>query len=191
MKRSSIRRVLLVLAVSLTACAAISAQTNELNVNVRVLPTRTVEERVSDDLKEKELRKSAEEKRATEESARIAETSPRALLSRARTAYVDSDTSFFESVQLQNALRKRDEIDTWQMVMVDGWDKRNIADVIIAIDRPLFTYTFTYKITHRSTGIILATGKVTAFDGNAAAPKLAERIVEEVRKAKGEAKVKK
>lgn len=191
MKRISIARVLVVLAVSLTTCGAISAQTSEQTVNVRVLPTRTVEERVSDDLKEKELRKAAEERRAAEESARIAETSPRALLSRARTLYIDSDTSFFESVQLQNALRKRDEIDTWQMAMVDGWDKRNIADVLIAIDRPLFTYTFTYKITHRSTGIILATGNVTAFDGNGAAPKLAERIVEEIRNARGEAKVKK
>lgn len=191
MKRSSIARVLVVLAVSLSAGAAISAQTSEQTINVRVHPARTVEERVSDDLKEKELRKAAEEKRAAEESARIAETSPKALLSRARLLYIDSGTSFFEAVQLQNALRKRDEIDTWQMAMVDGWDKRNIADAIIEIDRPLFTYTFTYKITHRSTGIILATGKVTAFDGNAAAPKLAERIVEEIRKARGEARAKK
>lgn len=191
MKRISIARVLVVLAVSLTTCGAMSAQTSEQTVNVRVLPTRTVEERVADDLKEKELRKAAEEKRAAEESARIAESSPKALLSRARTLYIDSDTSFFEAVQLQNALRQRDEIDTWQMAMVDGWDKRNIADVIIAIDRPLFTYTFTYKITHRGTGIILATGHVTAFDGNGAAPRLAERIVEEIRNARGEVKVKK
>lgn len=188
MKRSSIARVFSVLAVSLMAFVATSAQTSEQTINVRVLPTRTVEERVSDDLKEKELRKAAEEKRAAEESARIAETNPKTLLSRARTVYIDSDTSFFESVQLQNALRKRDEIDTWQIAMIDGWDKRSIADLIISIDRPLFTYTFTYKITHRSTGIILATGKVTAFDGNAAAPKLAERIVEEIRKARSESK---
>ena len=36
-----------------------------------------------------------------------------------------------------------------------------------------------------------APGTVTAFDGNAAAPKLAERIVEEIRTARGEAKPKK
>ena len=70
-------------------------------------------------------------------------------------------------------------------------EKGNIADIHIDIDRPLFTYTFTYKVTHRSTGIILATGKVTAFDGNAAAPKLADRIIEEIRNAKGEVKPKK
>ena len=77
------------------------------------------------------------------------------------------------------------------MAIVDGWGKRDVADVIIEIDRPLFTYTFTYQITSRSNGIVLATGKVSAFDGNAAAPRLAERIIEEIRVARGEVKPKK
>jgi hypothetical protein len=166
------------------------AQTSQQNVTITVRPAQTVEERVADEMKEKELRKAAEERRAAEESAKISETSPRALLTRARTVYVESDTSFFEPVQLQNALRKRDEIDAWQLAIVDGWDKRSVADIIIEVDRPLFTYTFTYKITHRSTGVLLATGKVTAFDSNGAAPKLAGRIVEEIQKARGETKSK-
>ena len=75
--------------------------------------------------------------------------------------------------------------------MIDGWDKRANADTEIEIDRPLFTFTFTYKIINRSTGILLATGKVNAIDGNAAAPMLAERIIEDIRKARGETKSKK
>jgi hypothetical protein len=168
-----------------------AAQTGQQNVTVTVRPSQTVEERVADDVKEKELRKAAEEKLAAEESARVAETSPRALLGRARTVYVGSGTSFFEPVQLQNALRKREEMDSWQVLILDGPDKRNVADVLIEVDRPLFTYTFTYKITHRGTGVVLAAGKVTAFDGNGAAPKLARRIVEDIKKARGEAKAKK
>ena len=77
------------------------------------------------------------------------------------------------------------------MAIVDAWDKRNFVDVVITIDRPLFTYTFTYKITNRSNGVLLASGKVTAFDGYAAAPKLAERIMEEMRVARGETKTRK
>jgi hypothetical protein len=77
------------------------------------------------------------------------------------------------------------------LAIVDGWDKKSVADIMVFIDRPLFTYTFTYRITDQRTGIILATGKVTAFDGNAAAPKLADRIIEEIRDAKGGAKPKK
>ena len=173
----------------LIAATAANAQTPEQNVNVTIRPSQTVEERVADEVATKELRKAAEEKLAAEEAARIAETSPKALLRRARVVYVDSNTSFFEAVQLQNALRKRADFDTWQMAIVDGYDKRNVADIIINIDRPLFTYTFTYKITKN--GILLATGRVTAFDGNAAAPMLAGRIIEEMKVARGESKAKK
>ena len=179
----------LTLGAIVAGCAAAGlAQTAPQNITVTVLPATTVEERVANEMKEKQLRKAAEEKLAEEESVRIAATNPKILLSRARTVYVYSGTSFFEGVQLENELRKQEEIDAWQMAITE---KGNIADIHIDIDRPLFTYTFTYKVTHRSTGIILATGKVTAFDGNAAAPKLAQRIIEDIRHAKGEVKPKK
>jgi hypothetical protein len=94
-------------------------------------------------------------------------------------------------VQLQNALRKRSEYDAWQLALIDDWQKREVADTEIDIDRPLFTFTFTYKIINLKTGILLSTGKVTALDGNAAAPLLADRIVEDIRNARGESKPKK
>jgi hypothetical protein len=189
--RVSAGRVFLLAAAFVAAGVVARAQTEHHDVTISVRPAQTVEERVADEVKEKELRKAAEEKLAAEESAKIVETSPRALLSRARTVYISSGTSFFEPVQLQNALRKRDEIDAWQLAIIDGFDKRNVADILIEVDRPLFTYTFTYKITHRGTGVVLAAGKVTAFDGNGAAPKLARRIVEDIQKARGESKDKK
>lgn len=177
------------------ACGSLEARAQSAgtqNVTVTVRPSQSVEQKVADDMKEKELRRAAEEKMAAEESARAAENSPRALLKRARTFYVSSNTSYFEPVQLQNELRKRDEFDRWGMAIIDGdWNKRSAADVLVEIDRPLFTYTFTYKLTARDTGVVLATGKLTAFDGNAAAPKLAARIVEEIKKARGEADEKK
>lgn len=191
MKRTRLVRTLTTLTMVMLASVAASAQTSEPRIEVKVTPAPSVEERVANDMKEKDLRKAAEEKRSAEEAARVADTSPKALLSRTRILYISSNTDYFETVQLQNELRKRSEIDAWQIAMIDGWDKRNVADTDIEIDRPLFTFTFTYKITNRSTGILLATGKVNAFDGNAAAPMLAERIVEEIRRARGEAKPKK
>ena len=191
MKRARLNRMLLLVAVFVSANLFALAQTREQTINVKIVPSTTVEEKVANDTKERELRKAAEEKRVAEEAAKIAETSPKALLSRARILYITSNTDYFETVQLQNALRKRNEVDAWQLAMVDGWDRRSVADTEIEIDRPLFTWTFTYKITNRSTGILLATGKVNAFDGNAAAPMLAERIVEEIRKARGETKPRK
>lgn len=163
-------------------------QGSEQHVTVTVIPAQTVDERVADEFREKDLKRAEEEKRAAAESARLAEKSPRLLLSRSRTLYVSSGTSFFEPVQLQNELLKRAEFEELELAIIDDWEKRNVADLLVEIDRPLFTYTFTYKITHRSTGIVLATGKLTAFDGNAAAPKLAKRIVEEIQRARGVAK---
>jgi hypothetical protein len=182
---------LALLATSFACGSAARAQSSTQNVTVTVRPSQSVEQKVTDDMKEKELRRVAEEKMATEESARAAENSPRALLRRAHTIYVSSNTSYFEPIQLQNELRKRDEFDAWGMAIVDGWDKRSVADIVVEVDRPLFTYTFTYKLTARDTGILLATGKLTAFDGNAAAPGLASRIIEEIKKARGETKEKK
>jgi len=171
--------------------AAANAQSTEQNINITIRPSQTVEQRVADEIKANDLRKAAEEKRAAEEAAKIAETNPKTLLRNARVVYVAVHTGFIEEVQLQNALRKRPEFETWQMAIVDGWRKQDVADIIIDIDRPLFTYIFTYQITSRSTGIVLATGKVTAFDGNIAAPMLAKRIIEEMKVARGENKPKK
>lgn len=181
-----INRIAYFLLVLFAASVSAYAQSSEQNITVTVKPAQTVEERVADSIKEKELREAAEEKIAAEKSARAASKSPRALFSRAQTVFIYSSTSYFEPVQLQNALRKRSEFEVWEMAIIDGYDKRNVADIVVEVDRPVFTFTFTYKITDRSNGILLATGKITAFDGNAAAPLLAQRIVEDIRKARGE-----
>ena len=186
-----LNRLAYFLLVLLAASISAHAQTREQNINVTVKPAQTVEERVADSFKEKQLREASEDKLAAEKSARIASKSPRALLSRAQTVYISSDTTYFDSIQLQNALRKRSEFETWEMAIIDEYSKRSVADIIVEVDRPLFTFTFIYKITDRSNGILLSTGKITAFDGNAAAPILAERIVKDMKKAREETTKKK
>ncbi len=186
-----INRILPLLIFLFVSCMHTDAQSNEQNITVTIKPSQTVEQRVADSIKERELREAAEEKLAAEKSARAATVSPRALLAHARTMFVSSNTSYFEPVQLQNALRKRSEFEVWEMAIIDGWEKSKFADMIVEIDRPLFTFTFTYKITDRNTGILLTTGKITAFDGNAAAPQLAKHIVEDIKKARGEGATKK
>jgi hypothetical protein len=161
------------------------AQTTEQNVNVTIKPSQTVEQRVADSIKEKQLREAAEEKLAAEKSARIASKSPTALLSSAQTVYVSSDTSYFDSTQLQNELRKSNEFEAWNMAIIGDWSKREAADILIEVDRPLFTFTFTYTITDRANGILLTSGKITAFDGNIAAPMLSSRIIKDIKKARG------
>ena len=77
---------------TLLAAGAAPAQAPERRVTVTVEPSQTVEERVADEIKAKELRREAEERSAAAESARIAETSPSAILRRARTFHVSSGT---------------------------------------------------------------------------------------------------
>ena len=189
MRKKLTPRLVLLAAITLIAAGA-NAQTKEQNINITIRPSQTVEERVADEFKANDLRKAGEEKRAAEEAAKIAETNPKTLLRNARVIYVATQTGFIDTAQVQNELRKRPEFETWQMAIVDGGRKRDIADVVIEIDRPLFTYLFTYRIISRANGIILATGKVTAFDGNFAAPMLAKRIIEEMKVARGESKKK-
>jgi hypothetical protein len=183
-------RMILFSAISLSG-VAVMAQAPPQEIKVTIQPSQTPEERVRDEERLKDLRKAAEEKRAADEAARIAETNPKYLLSKARVIFITSNSDFFEPAQVQNALRKRAEFDQWQMSIVDGWNHRDVADIIIEIDRPLFTYTFTYVVTNRSNGIVLATGKVTAWDGDVAAPKLVSRLMDEIKVARGEAKPKK
>ncbi|HEY1402546.1 MAG TPA: hypothetical protein VGB05_00315, partial [Pyrinomonadaceae bacterium] len=117
-------------------------------------------------------------------AAAVLKTDPKEILRAAKIVHVSSETSYFEPVQLQNELRKQADFVAWQMAIVDGYEGYKVADIKVEIDRPLFTYTFTYKLTDARTNIILATGKVTAWDGNAAAPKLAKRIAADIKKAR-------
>ena len=173
--------LILVVAVSVT----VAAQTTEQNINVTIKPSQTVEQRVADSIKEKQLREAAEEKLAAERSARIASKSPQTLLGTAQTVYVRSDTTYFDSIQLQNELLKNKDFQAWNLAILD-WRKGDVADIIIEVDRPLFTFTFTYKITDRANGILLSSGKITAWDGNIAAPMLSSRIIKDIKKARGE-----
>ena len=52
-----------------------------------------------------------------------------------------------------------------------------VADVLIEIDRPLFTYVHTFVIVDKRTSIVLGSGKVTAFDGTIASGGIAKDIV--------------
>lgn len=164
------------------------AQNTEQNINVKIKPSQTVEERVADSIKERELREAAEEKLAAEKSelwrrrarkhcsvGRKRFTSGQALLNSSRSNCKMNCSSV---TSLMNG----------GLALVDGYEKPRLADITIEVDRPLFTFTFTYKITDRANGILLASGEITAFDGNIAAPILSKRIIKDIKKARGETK---
>src|SRR5690242_742520 len=92
MDTNRLTRGLMLLATATLLAISANAQTTEQNVNVTIRPSQTVEQRVADELKAKELlraaaekaaaekaaaEKAAAEKAAAEEAARIAEQNPK------------------------------------------------------------------------------------------------------------------
>jgi hypothetical protein len=111
---------------------------------------------------------------APESSAAIAGADPTQILKNAKTIFIRSKTSFLTVDTLDRTL-----------VLQKGWGQLGltivqdprVADLLIEIDRPLFTYVHTFVIVDKTTSIILGSGKVTAFDGTIASDGLAKDIV--------------
>ena len=104
----------------------------------------------------------------------VANADPKQLLRAARTAVIHTRTTFFTPETLEREFVSQVGYGTLGLVLVK--DSR-VADLAITIDRPLFTYTFTYAVTDSKTSLVLDTGKVTAIDGNTAAGKIAKELV--------------
>jgi hypothetical protein len=109
--------------------------------------------------------------------AGIASADPSDILRSARTIFVRSSTVYLKPDQLENDLGKLPGFKAAGLVFVR--DARS-ADLKIELDRPVFTYTFTYVVTSTETSVLVMSGKVTAFDGNYAAPKIAEQIMKRI-----------
>ncbi|MCA2963836.1 MAG: hypothetical protein INH40_07990 [Acidobacteriaceae bacterium] len=116
-------------------------------------------------------------------SRAVANADPKQLLRDAKTALIYSRTNFFTPDALAREWIKDSGFQSLGLALVK--DER-LADLEIKIDRPLFTYTFTYSITDKRTSRLLDSGKVTAIDGNAAAGKLAKAILKRLQDARAE-----
>jgi hypothetical protein len=108
---------------------------------------------------------------------------PETILRAARTISVSSMTMFLKPDQLEDELRKRPEFEAMGLAIVKDVSK---ADLIIDLDRPVFTYTFTYSLSSADTRVVVASGKVIAFDGNFAAPLIAKELMKRLRAAREE-----
>src|SRR6266404_4464862 len=120
---------------------------------------------------------------SVERRARIsgAGATPETILRAARTISVSSMTMFLKPDQLEDELRKRPEFEAMGLAIVKDATK---ADLMIDLDRPVFTYTFTYSISSADTRVVVARGKVIAFDGNFAAPLIAKELMKRLRAAR-------
>jgi mono/diheme cytochrome c family protein len=105
------------------------------------------------------------------------------LLRGARSVFITSRTVYLRPELLENALRKRTDFQSLDVAIVKD---RDAADLVIELNRPLFTFDFTYSASHRQSSVLVASGKVVAFDGNGAAPKIAAELIRQMQLARAQ-----
>jgi hypothetical protein len=106
------------------------------------------------------------------------------ILKKARTLCIFSDTDFLSSATLSRALLGQKDWEKLGLAIVENeryvnprTSKPRPAELQIQIDRVVFTHIHTYVLTDRATGVVLASGRVRAFDGVVASGPMAEQIV--------------
>jgi len=115
-------------------------------------------------------------------SGAIQSHNPLQILRTFRSVYIVSKTVYAKSEVIQSALHKEPAFAAWGLYMVAD---PQVADLRLTIDRPLFTFTYTYELAHQNSGIILDTGRVKGASDGAVAPKIARLVVEKIAEARG------
>lgn len=107
-------------------------------------------------------------------SAAIGDSDPKRMLKDAKTIYIHSKTAFLTVDTLDRALALQKD---WSKLGLTIVQDQRVADLLIELDRPLFTYLHTFVVVDKRTSVVLGSGKVTAFDGTIASGGLAKDIV--------------
>ena len=92
----------------------------------------------------------------------------------AQTICIRSETIFLTASTLERALMKQKK---WDRLGLNIIGETCSAVLEIDVDRLHFTHIHTYVLTDKSTGIVLAAGRVRALDGVVASGPMAEQIV--------------
>jgi hypothetical protein len=108
-------------------------------------------------------------------STTTANTDPKQILKNAKTIYVHSKTAFLTVDTLDHALMQQKE---WPDLGLTIVADPSAADLLIEVDRIVFTNVHTYVLSDRKTSIVLGSGKVSAFNGIIASDPMAKEIVD-------------
>lgn len=92
----------------------------------------------------------------------VPNSSPTEVLRSARTIFIRTKSVYFKPVTLENALLKKDEFQQWNLAITR---EQTDADLIIEVDRKLFTTSFVYSVIDPRNKRVLASGKVNSIGG--------------------------
>ncbi|MBI4853047.1 MAG: hypothetical protein HY819_14750 [Acidobacteria bacterium] len=109
--------------------------------------------------------------------------SPAALLSISQTMAIYSKTRFFNLDFFNSDLLGSKEFQAQNLAITDNW---SVADLQLVIDRPVFTFDYTFTLKHVKRGIVVASGKINAGDGRSASPKIVKELVKKLQELRKE-----
>jgi hypothetical protein len=118
------------------------------------------------------------------EAAEVASVKPGDVLAHAKTICIETKTVFFTPETLERTLLAEKNFEQLGLVIVKD---PKVADLLIQIDRPLFTHQRTFTVFDPKTTVVLLTGNVRAFDGTLASGPIAKQIVAGLLKWKADA----
>ena len=114
----------------------------------------------------------------TEEAAlatRPRATDPATILRTARTIFIHSKTIYVKDSEVENALRKRPEFQAWGLVITRDEGQ---ADLLIEVERKVFTKRFVFSVIDPRTLVLVTSGKARSIIfGDTIAHKVAEKFV--------------
>lgn len=99
----------------------------------------------------------------------------------AKTVYLKSKSAFLLVDSLDRTLIQQKD---WPRLGLNIVQDKSAADLVIELDRPIFTRVHTFVITDKKTSAVLGAGRVIAFDGTIACGGLAKDIVKILAAAK-------
>jgi hypothetical protein len=92
----------------------------------------------------------------------FAPRAPVDVLRSAQTIFIRTKSAYFKPAALEQALLDRNEIQAWNMVISR---EETDADLIIEVDRKLFTNKFVYSVLDPRTNRVLLSGKIGSLGG--------------------------
>jgi len=83
-------------------------------------------------------------------------------------------TVYLEAEQFESELRKRPEFNAMGLMIVKN---ENAADIRIDINRAEFSFNYSFTATNPDSSVVVSSGKVTAWNGDFAGPRLAKEFL--------------
>jgi hypothetical protein len=90
-------------------------------------------------------------------------------------------TIYLEAELLESELRKRPEFKSLELAIVKD---EKMADIRIEINRAEFSFNYTFAATSPQTSAGVASGKLTAWNGDFAAPRIAKEFLKQMQAAR-------